>query len=103
VSEQMSAGSPCARLRAHLDEVADVQWGRALADGQAPGDDDCLDAEALALLEIHAATCPTCQEALGAERRLRDVLRRCGDAQWHAPESLRAIVVSRTIRASSPE
>ncbi len=99
----MSADSPCAGLRAHLDEVADVQWGRALADGQEPGDDDCLDAEALELLEAHVALCPTCQEVLGAERRLRDELRRCGCVPLHAPESLRAVVVSRTIRMTSHE
>lgn len=94
----MTGGTACERLRAHLDEVVDLQWARALAEGAGPGG-DCLDAESLAVLEAHAATCPTCQRALGAERHLRDVLRRCWCEEQSAPDSLRVTIVARTICA----
>jgi mycothiol system anti-sigma-R factor len=97
VSASDEEGSVCAQLRAHLCEIIDAEWGMTAGAADA---DPLMDPCVLEFLEAHAASCPTCQAALGEERRVRDLLRRCCSGE-PAPRDLRVRIVSRTIRMSS--
>lgn len=80
----------CQELLDHLYELVDA-------------DEDAIDGRSRALLAAHAALCPSCRDAVDAERHVRDLVRRCCGESVHAPAALRVRVVSMTTRVRRTE
>lgn len=75
----------CQELLDHLYELVDA-------------DEDAIDEHSRLLLEAHADLCPSCHDAVDAERHVRELLRHCFDDRGPAPATLRLRVVSVTTR-----
>lgn len=76
----------CRELLDHLYELVD-----------ADEDTDALDERSCRLLEAHAGVCPSCRDALDAERHVRELIRRCTSGV-QAPATLRLRVVAMMTR-----
>ncbi len=86
----------CEQLRIHLDSLIDCQ---DCSDVAALVDDGALDGPSLQVrlaLARHAAQCPSCSDALDAQRHIKELVRQC--YPHRAPEGLRATIIRRTTR-----
>ncbi len=95
MSWNCSEDPSCAEWRAHIFELVDAEWCPGLAEDDT-GD---TDRQVLALFRAHVETCPSCRDAMDAERHVRELLQRCCGVR--APESLRLTILSLTTSSSA--